>query len=241
MLIGSRTIRNSMLLAERLTAAGLPLELLNGRQDRGEAEIIALAGRRGAVTIATNMAGRGTDITLGPGVVELGGMHVIGVECHESARIDRQLLGRAGRQGDPGSGRFFVSADDPLLVRYAPSLSKRMQRMPSTEGEIAADLSADVLAAQGAGRGRRIRRPAANARTRPLDGRDGDDAGLRAGRRLLLGSLALGFNSTLRMNGNDIAGAMRSVEKHFKSQFARLGNRNLQQPLYRSVSQPTLA
>ncbi len=149
-LIGSRTIRNSMLLAERLTAAGLPLELLNGRQDRGEAEIIALAGRRGAVTIATNMAGRGTDIILGPGVVELGGMHVIGVECHESARIDRQLLGRAGRQGDPGSGRFFVSADDPLLVRYAPSLSKRMQRMPSTEGEIAADLSADVLAAQGA-------------------------------------------------------------------------------------------
>ncbi len=77
-LIGSRTIRNSELLAERLAAEGLPLELLNGRQDRAEAEIIARAGHRGAVTIATNMAGRGTDIVLGPGVAELGGMHVIG-------------------------------------------------------------------------------------------------------------------------------------------------------------------
>ena len=125
-LIGSRTIRNSQLLAERLAGEGLPLELLNGRQDRAEAEIIARAGRRGAVTIATNMAGRGTDIVLGPGVAELGGMHVIGLECHESGRIDRQLLGRAGRQGDPGSGRFFISADDPLLLRFAPALSRRM-------------------------------------------------------------------------------------------------------------------
>ena len=120
-LIGSRTIRNSELLAERLAAEGLPLEVLNGKQDRAEAEIIARAGLRGAVTIATNMAGRGTDIVLGPGVAELGGMHVIGVECHESGRIDRQLLGRAGRQGDPGSGRFFIAADDPLLVRFAPA------------------------------------------------------------------------------------------------------------------------
>jgi preprotein translocase subunit SecA len=147
-LIGSRTIRNSQLLAERLAGEGLPLELLNGRQDRAEAEIIARAGRRGAVTIATNMAGRGTDIVLGPGVAELGGMHVIGLECHESGRIDRQLLGRAGRQGDPGSGRFFISADDPLLLRFAPALSRRMRRMPGQEGEIHVDLSGDVLVAQ---------------------------------------------------------------------------------------------
>ena len=147
-LIGSRTIRNSELLAERLTSEGLPLELLNGKQDRAEAEIIAQAGLRGAVTIATNMAGRGTDIVLGPGVADLGGMHVIGVECHESGRIDRQLLGRAGRQGDPGSGRFFISADDPLLLRYAPRLSRRIERMPSKEGEIDADLAREVLVAQ---------------------------------------------------------------------------------------------
>ncbi len=94
------------------------------------------------------MAGRGTDIVLGPGVAELGGMHVIGVECHESGRIDRQLLGRAGRQGDPGSGRFFVSADDPLVVRFAPRLGKRMRRMPSQQGEIDVDLSREVLVAQ---------------------------------------------------------------------------------------------
>ena len=147
-LIGSRTIRNSSLLAERLAAEGLPLELLNGRQDRAEAEIVAKAGLRGAVTIATNMAGRGTDIVLGPGVAELGGMHVIGLECHESGRIDRQLLGRAGRQGDPGSGRFFVSADDPLVVRFAPRLSKRMRRMPNNQGEIDVDLSRELLVAQ---------------------------------------------------------------------------------------------
>ena len=147
-LIGSRTIRNSELLAHRLAAVNVSRELLNGRQDRAEAEIIARAGHRGVVTIATNMAGRGTDIILGPGVVELGGMHVIGIECHESGRIDRQLLGRAGRQGEPGSGRFFISAEDPLLLQYAPRLSKRMRGMPSHHGEIDKDLSQEVLIAQ---------------------------------------------------------------------------------------------
>ena len=147
-LIGSRTILNSERLSAGLAEQGVPLEVLNGKQDRAEAEIIAQAGLPGAVTIATNMAGRGTDIVLAPGVAELGGMHVIGLECHESGRIDRQLLGRAGRQGDPGSGRFFIAADDPLLGRYAPKLSRRMQQMPSREGLIDGDLAGEVLAAQ---------------------------------------------------------------------------------------------
>ena len=105
-------------------------------------------------------------------------MHVIGVECHESGRIDRQLLGRAGRQGDPGSGRFFVSADDPLLVRFAPRLSKRMRRMPNRQGEIDVDLSREVLVAQRAAETAAFTGATADARARPLDGRDGEDAEL---------------------------------------------------------------
>jgi preprotein translocase subunit SecA len=147
-LIGSRTIRNSEILAQRLLAEGVCLELLNGKQDRAEADIIAQAGQRGAVTIATNMAGRGTDIVLADGVAELGGMHIVGVECHESLRIDRQLLGRAARQGDAGSGRFFIAADDPLLLRFAPRFAHRMRNLPVRDGEIDADHSAAVLAAQ---------------------------------------------------------------------------------------------
>ena len=94
------------------------------------------------------MAGRGTDIILGPGIAALGGLHVLGVELHESARIDRQLLGRAGRQGDPGSGQFYVSADDALLVRFAPALRCAMQAMAHCDGEILADLSPALAAAQ---------------------------------------------------------------------------------------------
>jgi preprotein translocase subunit SecA len=94
-------------------------EVLNARNEEAEAAIIARAGTRGAVTISTNMAGRGVDIQLGPGVAELGGLHVIGTNRHESRRIDNQLRGRAGRQGDPGSSQFFVSDEDPLMVKYA--------------------------------------------------------------------------------------------------------------------------
>ena len=147
-LIGSRTIENSELLARRLQAEGVPFHLLNGKQDRQEADIVAVAGHRGAVTIATNMAGRGTDIRLGPGVAELGGLHVVGVECHESQRIDRQLVGRSGRQGDPGSGRFFVSADDSLICRFGPALQHRMQRMSHDGGELRRDLTRQVAAVQ---------------------------------------------------------------------------------------------
>ena len=147
-LVGSRTIENSELLARRLSAEGIAFQLLNGKQDREEAEIVARAGERAAITLATNMAGRGTDIRLGDGVAAQKGLHVIGVECHESQRIDRQLLGRAGWQGDPGSGRLFVSADDPLIRRFGAGLLRLMQRMPSEEGEILCDLSSKIAAVQ---------------------------------------------------------------------------------------------
>ncbi len=106
--------------SERLSAglSGVPHQVLNARNEEEEAGIVARAGERGAVTISTNMAGRGTDIKLGAGVAELDGLYVIGMNRHESRRIDNQLRGRAGRQGDPGSSRFFVSLEDDLLVRY---------------------------------------------------------------------------------------------------------------------------
>ena len=147
-LIGSRTIENSETLAKRLDDAGIPYQLLNGKQTADEAEIVAHAGQRGAVTIATNMAGRGTDIKLGSGVAEMGGMHLIAVEPNESLRVDRQLIGRVGRQGDPGSYQFFVSADDALLLRFGRRLSMRMKSLPSINGELAVDLSRNVRAAQ---------------------------------------------------------------------------------------------
>jgi preprotein translocase subunit SecA len=98
-----------------LRAAGLPHTVLNATQDRHEADIIAEAGQRGRITVATNMAGRGTDIHLGDGVKELGGLHVIMTERHDARRIDRQLAGRSGRQGEPGSFEAIMSLEDPLL------------------------------------------------------------------------------------------------------------------------------
>jgi preprotein translocase subunit SecA len=125
-LVGTLTVGESERLAARLRAGGVPCEVLNAKNDAREAEIVAGAGAPGAVTISTNMAGRGTDIRLGGAgearrdeVVRLGGLYVIGTNRHESRRIDRQLRGRAGRQGDPGESRLFVSLDDDLLVRYA--------------------------------------------------------------------------------------------------------------------------
>ena len=118
-LIGTRSVAASELLSAELTAAGLDHVVLNARQDKDEAEIVARAGAAGRVTVATNMAGRGTDIRLGPGVAERGGLHVILTEFHEAARIDRQLFGRAGRQGDPGSFEAIVALDDELFTRFA--------------------------------------------------------------------------------------------------------------------------
>ncbi|HHY59720.1 MAG TPA: preprotein translocase subunit SecA, partial [Clostridia bacterium] len=114
-LVGTVSIEKSEMLSEALKKRGIPHQVLNAKYHELEAEIIAKAGQKGQVTIATNMAGRGTDIVLGEGVKELGGLHVIGTERHEARRIDNQLRGRAGRQGDPGSSRFYISLEDDLM------------------------------------------------------------------------------------------------------------------------------
>ncbi|MFM1904901.1 MAG: hypothetical protein RLZZ440_2801 [Planctomycetota bacterium] len=126
-LIGTRSIDKSEDLSKLLDAAGLPHTVLNARHIAQEAEIVAKAGQRGEITVSTNMAGRGTDIKLGEGVEELGGLHVICTELHDSARIDRQLVGRCGRQGDPGTWRQYVALDDEILVAaYGPTRAKRI-------------------------------------------------------------------------------------------------------------------
>ena len=117
-LVGTRSVAASEHLAKLLDAAGLEYQLLNARQDENEAQIVARAGEPGRITVATNMAGRGTDIKLPPGVKELGGLHVICTERHDSGRIDRQLFGRCGRQGDPGSVETFVSVADDLVTTH---------------------------------------------------------------------------------------------------------------------------
>src|SRR5204863_3010134 len=118
-LVGTISIEKSERLSEMLTRAGVPHEVLNAKNHEREALIIANAGEQGAVTISTNMAGRGTDIKLGAGVVDLGGLHVIGTERHEARRIDNQLRGRSGRQGDPGSSRFYASLEEELILIFA--------------------------------------------------------------------------------------------------------------------------
>ena len=130
-LVGTVSIEKSELVSMLLRKKGVPHEVLNAKHHEREAEIIAKAGQRGHITIATNMAGRGTDIMLGPGVVELGGLKVIGTERHESRRIDNQLRGRSGRQGDPGESRFYLSADDDLLRLFG---GERMKRIMSFGG-----------------------------------------------------------------------------------------------------------
>ncbi|MFU8897125.1 MAG: preprotein translocase subunit SecA [Gammaproteobacteria bacterium] len=117
-LVGTRSVSASEHLGTLLRASLLPHQVLNARQDQEEAEVVARAGRRGAITVATNMAGRGTDIRLDPGLAELGGLHVLGTERHEAARIDRQLFGRGGRQGDPGSYELILSIEDDLVTDY---------------------------------------------------------------------------------------------------------------------------
>jgi preprotein translocase subunit SecA len=133
-LVGTRSVAASEHLSGLLTAAGLPHQVLNARQDSQEADIIARAGEPGRITVATNMAGRGTDIRLAPGVAQRGGLHVIATERHEAGRIDRQLFGRCGRQGDPGSYEVIVSLEDELVTVYAGRLWRWVGRLTSRPG-----------------------------------------------------------------------------------------------------------
>ena len=133
-LIGTVAVETSELISKLLKKAGIKHDVLNAKNHSREAEIIANAGQQGAVTIATNMAGRGTDIKLGEGVKELGGLAIIGTERHESRRIDNQLRGRSGRQGDPGSSRFYLSADDELLLRFGGETFKNRVKTMITLG-----------------------------------------------------------------------------------------------------------
>jgi preprotein translocase subunit SecA len=123
-LVGTSSVEESERLSERL--ADVPHSVLNARNEEQEAAIVAQAGQRGAITISTNMAGRGVDIQLGPGVSDLGGLYVIGMNRHEARRIDNQLRGRAGRQGDPGHSRFFLSLEDDLLAKYSTGVERRL-------------------------------------------------------------------------------------------------------------------
>ena len=147
-LIGTRTIRESIQVAETLVRCGLNPLVLNGVQDQEESEIVALAGRAHALTIATNMAGRGTDIKPDARALEAGGLHVIGVSPNGSPRVDRQLVGRAARQGNPGSAQFFVSAEDEIIEHNAPSLARRMKNRAGRNGEVRADLAKELLQMQ---------------------------------------------------------------------------------------------
>ncbi|MFP4586893.1 MAG: preprotein translocase subunit SecA [Desulfohalobiaceae bacterium] len=135
-LVGTTSIDKSEFLSERLKKMHVPHEVLNAKHHEKEAEIIAQAGNKSKVTIATNMAGRGTDIVLGEGVRELGGLHILGTERHESRRIDNQLRGRSGRQGDPGSSRFYLALDDDLLRLFGSErISNLMDKVGVEEGQ----------------------------------------------------------------------------------------------------------
>ncbi len=148
-LIGTRTIRESWMVAEALHQIGIECLILNGVQDAEEADIVSRAGQCGAITIATNMAGRGTDIKLSAEARQLGGLHVICTQRHTSRRIDRQLAGRSARQGDPGSVQFFVSADDDLFARQGRALAARILRSAGPDGESRTDFSGQVERLQG--------------------------------------------------------------------------------------------
>ena len=126
MLVGTVAIETSEIISKYLSKKGIRHDVLNAKNHEREAEIIANAGNQGAVTIATNMAGRGTDIKLGEGVTDLGGLAVLGTERHESRRIDNQLRGRSGRQGDPGVTQFYLSMEDELMRRFGSDNMKAM-------------------------------------------------------------------------------------------------------------------
>ena len=127
-LVGTANVVDSEIISQKLSELNIAHEVLNAKNNKKEADIIALAGQKGAITIATNMAGRGTDIKLGIGVKELGGLYVIGTEKNEARRIDQQLRGRSGRQGDPGESRFFISLEDSIFQRYATDRTEKAEK-----------------------------------------------------------------------------------------------------------------
>lgn len=136
-LVGTTSVEVSETLSRMLKRIGVPHNVLNAKHHQREAEIIAYAGLPGAITIATNMAGRGTDIKLGPGVADAGGLHIVGTERHEARRIDRQLRGRAGRQGDPGSSLFYLSLEDDLMRLFGSDrIASVMERLGLKEGDV---------------------------------------------------------------------------------------------------------
>jgi len=137
-LIGTRSVKASEEISAVLTRRGIEHALLNAKQDKAEAEVIAAAGLPGRVTVATNMAGRGTDIRLDPQVAASGGLHVILTEYHESRRIDRQLFGRCARQGDPGSCEAIVSLEDEIFTVYAPYATRLLRRWAEAGGKVPA-------------------------------------------------------------------------------------------------------
>lgn len=143
-LVGTRTIDESHQISRRLHSLAVSHQVLNGVQDESEADLVARAGQSSAVTIATNMAGRGTDIQLSEQALSRGGLHVVATERQESQRVDRQLVGRAARQGDPGSCQFFVSCEDELLTRHGPALAASIANSCDATGESQTDWSAAV-------------------------------------------------------------------------------------------------
>jgi preprotein translocase subunit SecA len=149
-LIGTRSISDSEILARGLELHNVPFELLNGIQNADEAEIVSKAGHTGAITIATNLAGRGTDIELHDDVRQRGGLHVIVTECQTSGRMDRQLIGRCARQGDPGSAEILVSAEDTLVAQYGPWLANALCREADQNAEVHADFSSQLYRIQAA-------------------------------------------------------------------------------------------
>ncbi len=183
-LIGTRSIDKSEHLAKLLDDRGIDATVLNARHVAREAEIVAEAGQRGKVTVATNMAGRGTDIRLGEGVKELGGLHVICTELHESQRIDRQLIGRCGRQGDPGTYRQFLALDDEiLLIGFGPKKAAKLKAAGEKLNESGPWLRAALPQSATQGRTPPLPRPqgAAVPRQRTPEGAAGDEPGSVSG------------------------------------------------------------
>jgi preprotein translocase subunit SecA len=136
-LVGTTSVEVSELLSKMLQVKKIPHNVLNAKQHAREAQVVAEAGLPSAVTIATNMAGRGTDIKLGAGVKEAGGLAILGTERHDSRRVDRQLRGRAGRQGDPGSSQFYVSLEDDLMRMFGSDrIAGMMDKLGYKEGEV---------------------------------------------------------------------------------------------------------